>query len=82
MVAWIHVIFSLIFLIRWLFRRLIAASSFPILLRTANTTPIPKGTSLSQFPLEYRPIICKDYEKFISRRLYKFVGSIKVQPNT
>ena len=34
----------------------IAAGSFPALWRTASITPIPKGTSPSQFPLDYRPI--------------------------
>ena len=46
-------------------------------LRTANITPILKGSSPSQFPLNYI-----DYEKLIFRRLYKFVDSIEVFPHT
>ena len=70
-----------------IFHGLIATGNFLALGRTANITPIPKGTSPSQFPLDYRPIsitpiISKVYEKLISRRLYKFVDSIKVLPNT
>ena len=38
------------------FRGLIATGSFPSLWRTGNITPIPKATSPSQFPLDYRPI--------------------------
>ena len=54
---------------------------------TANITQIPKGASPSQFSLDYRPIsitsiISKVYEKLFSQRLYKFVDSIKVLPNT
>ena len=54
---------------------------------TANITPIPKVTSPSQFPLDYRPIsitpiISKFYEKLILRWLYKFVDFIKDLPNT
>ena len=66
---------------------LIAVCSFPALWRTANIILIPKGSSPSQFPLDYRPIsvisiISKVYEKLISQWLYKFVDSIKVLPNT
>ena len=48
---------------------------------------MPKGSSPSQFPSDYRlisitPIISKIYEKLISRRLFKFVDSIKVFLNT
>ena len=51
-----------------IFRGLIAAGNFPALWRTAIITPIPKGTSPSQFPLDYSPIsitpiISKVYEK-------------------
>ena len=54
-----------------IFRGLIAAGSFPALWRRAKITPIPKGTSPSKFPLDYRPIsitpiIFKFYKKLIS----------------
>ena len=70
-----------------MFRGLIATGSFPALWRTANITPILKGTSPSQFPLDYRSISItrfnsKVYENLISQRLYKFVDSIKGMPNT
>ena len=39
-----------------IFRGLIAASIFPALWRTDDITPIPKGSSSSEFLLEYRPI--------------------------
>ena len=61
------------------FRGPIASSSFLALWRTAaNITPISKGNSPFQFPLEYRPIsitlvISKFDEKLISRRLYKLL---------
>ena len=56
-----------------IFRGLVVTSNFPI----------PKCSSPSRFHLHYRPIsitpiICKVYEKLISRRLYRFVESIKV----
>ena len=61
-----------------IFHGLIATGSFLALWRTANITPIPKGTSPSQFPLDFRPIliipiISKAYEKLISRRLINFL---------
>ena len=36
---------------------LIASDSLPGLYRNSNITPIPKGSSPSQFPLDYRPIL-------------------------
>ena len=70
-----------------IFRHLIAAGSFLVLWKTANITPKPKSNYPSQFPLDYRsisitPIISKVYEKQKSRRIYKFVDSIKVMLNT
>ena len=70
-----------------IFCGLIAADSFPVLWGTANITSIHKGSSTSQFLLDYRPIstkpiISKVYENLIFRRLYKFVDSIKVLPIT
>ena len=69
------------------FRGVIAAGSFPAVWRTANITPIPEGTSPSQFSLDYRPtsitpFIFKAYEKLISWKLYEFVDFIKVLSNT
>ena len=70
-----------------IFRSVITADGFPSLWRTANITTILNGRSPSQFHLNFRPvsitpIISKVYEKLISRRLYKFVDSIKVLSNT
>ena len=70
-----------------IFRDLMRLGSFPESWRTANITPIPKGSNPSQFPLDYRPIsitpiISKIYEKLISRRLYKFADSINFLPAT
>ena len=60
----------------------IVSINFPILWRTDNITPIPKGNFNSQFPLDYRsilitPIIYKVYEKLIFQMLYKLIDSIK-----
>ena len=57
-----------------IFHDLLTSGSFPKSLRTANVTPIPKGSTPTQSPLEYRPIsitpiISKIFEKFIERRL-------------
>ena len=51
-----------------IFGDLIASGTFPLLWRTAIITRIPKDSSPSQFPLDYRPIsiasiICKIYKK-------------------
>ena len=70
-----------------IFRRLLASGSFPELWRSANVTPIPKGSSPTQFPSDYRPIsitpiLSKIYEKLIYRRLYKYVDSMNILPST
>ena len=70
-----------------IFRDLMRSGSFPESWRTANVTPIPKGSSPTQFPLDYRPIsitpiISKIYEKLISRRLYKYADSNNFLPQT
>ena len=61
-----------------IFRDLSKSGSFRVCWRTANITPIPKGSSPSQFPSDYRPIsitpvLSKVFEKLISRRLHSFV---------
>ena len=70
-----------------IFRDLLTSGSFPKPWRTANVTPIPKGSTPTQFPLEYRPIsitpiISKIFEKLIARRLYKYANSAKILPQT
>ena len=67
------------------FRRLLALGSFPEAWRSANVTPIPKGSTPTQFPLDYRPIsitpiLSKLYEKLIYRRLFRFVTSKNILP--
>ena len=70
-----------------IFRILIRLGSFPKVWRTANVTPIPKGTSPSPFPIEYRPIsltpiLSKIYERLIFERLYKYVDTNHLLPST
>ena len=65
-----------------IFRALLTSGSFLESWRIANVTPIPKGSTPVEFPLEYRPIsitpiILKIFEKLIERRLYKFANSEK-----
>ena len=68
-----------------IFRDLLKTGSFPECWRTANITPIPKGTSPSQFPSDYRPIsitpvLSKVFEKLIFRKLYSFVEQNNLLP--
>ena len=70
-----------------IFRDLLKAGSFPACWRTANITPIPKGSSPTQFPSDYRPIsitpiISKIFERLISRRLYSFIEANDLLPNS
>ena len=51
-----------------IFHDLIAAGSFPALWKTANITPIPKCSSPSQFPLDYR----------LSQKHLLFLRSMKI----
>ena len=68
-------------------RTLLASGSFPQVWRSANVTPIPKGGTPSQSPLDYRPIsitpvLSKVYEKLLSRKLHKFVADNNLLPKT
>ena len=71
----------------FLFRLLIRAGKFPLCWRIANITAIPKGTSPSHLPSEYRPIsitpvISKLYEKLLARRLNRFIMENELLPAT
>ena len=46
-----------------------AADSFPVLWRIANINPLPKGSSSSQFPLDYRPISITPIFSKVSEKL-------------
>ena len=70
-----------------IFRRLLMNGEFPSCWRFANITPIPKGTSPTQFSSDYRPIsitpvLSKIYEKLLVKRLYKFVSKRNILPST
>ena len=70
-----------------IFRYLLASGSFPESWRVANVTPIPKGSSPTQYPLDYRPIsitpiLSKIFEKLLARRIYGFVNSRSLLPST
>ena len=61
-----------------IFRILLNRGSFPLCWRTANVTPIPKGSSPSVNPDEYRPIsitpvLSKVFERLLVKRLYRFI---------
>ena len=68
-----------------LFRSLLRSGSFPPCWRLANVTPIPKGSSPTSNPSEYRPIsitpiLSKVFERLISRRIYRFVEDLNLLP--
>ena len=68
-----------------IFRNLLMNGEFPLCWRSANISPIPKGTSPTQYPSEYRPIsitpvLSKIYEKLIVRRLSKFIDTKEILP--
>ena len=65
----------LLFIVK-IFRGLIATGSFPALWRTTNITPIPKGTSPSQFPLDYRPISITPIISKVYEKLESFINSL------
>ena len=70
-----------------IFRDLLSAGHFPESWRSANITPIPNGSSPTQFPLEYRPIsitpiLSKVFEKLVAKRLSKFVDLNNFLPST
>ena len=61
-----------------IFRILLNRGSFPACWRVANVTPIPKGSSPSINPEEYRPIsitpiLSKVFERLLAKRLYRFM---------
>ena len=68
-----------------IFRLLLHKGSFPACWRVANVTPIPKGSSPSTSPDEYRPIsitpiLSKIFERLLSRRLYRFLDDSGLLP--
>ena len=70
-----------------LFRILLSSGSFPTDWRSANITPIPKGSSCSQYPSEYRPIsitpvLSKVYEKLLYKKLYNYAERNNLFPET
>ena len=70
-----------------IFRSILASGSFPESWRSANTTPIPKDSSPTQFPLDYRPIsitplLSKIYERLLARRLTRFINLKEILPST
>ena len=70
-----------------IFRGLLKVGSFPACWRIADITPIPKGSSPTQFPSDYRPIsitpvISKIFERLISRRLYSFIEANDLLPSS
>ena len=69
-----------------IFRILIRRGSFPDCWRTANVTPIPKGSSPSSDPGEYRPIsitpvLSKVFERLIAKRLVRFLNRLNLLPD-
>ena len=66
---------------------MIESGSFPTCWKVASVTPIPKDGGSSCFPKDFRPIsitpvLSKVFEKLLARRLYSYVESEKVLPNT
>ena len=62
------------------FRILIRRGSFPVCWRSANVTPIPKGSSPTSYPGDYRPIsitpvLSKIFERLLAKRLTRFLNS-------
>ena len=70
-----------------LFRDLLRRGSFPVCWRTANVTPIPKGSSPSIHPNDYRPIsltpvLSKIFERLLAKRMYNFLDFNKLLPQS
>ena len=68
-----------------IFRLLVRRASFPECWRSANITPIPKGSSPSIHPSDYRPIsitpvLSKIYERLLAKRLIGFLNKNKLLP--
>ena len=69
------------------FRILIKSGTFPLCWRSANVTPLPKGSPNSTLPSEYRPIsitpiLSKVFERLLAKRLENFVNSHDFLPST
>ena len=69
------------------FRLLLNHGSFPTCWRVANVTPIPKGSSPSVNPEEYRPIsitpvLSKVFERMLAKRLHRFIDDAGFLPRT
>ena len=70
-----------------IFRALLRKGSFPVCWRTANVTPIPKGSSPSIHPGDYRPIsitpvLSKIFERLPAKRLTRFLDINKLLPSS
>ena len=68
-----------------IFRILIRRGSFPVCWRSANVTPIPKGSSPTINPNDYRPIsitpvLSKIFERLLAKRLTRFIDVNKLLP--
>ena len=68
------------------FRILLRRGSFPTCWRTANVTPIPKGSSPSIHPDGYRPIsitpiLAKIFERVLAKRINRFLDVNKLLPS-
>lgn len=69
-----------------IFRKLIRSGDFPSVWRVANVTPIPKTSTPSVFPEEYRPIsitpcVSKVFERLVCSRLMRFAENKHLLPN-
>ena len=69
-----------------IFRKLIRSGDFPSVWRVANVTPIPKTSTPSVFPEEYRPIsitpcVSKVFERLVCSRLMRFAEDKHLLPD-
>ena len=66
------------------FRKLLRLGSFPECWKSANVTPIPKGSpsaSVSDYrPISITPVLSKIFEKLVAVRLSRFLERIGVLP--
>ena len=58
------------------FRILVRQGYFPVFWRTANVTTLPKSSSPSQTPSEYRPISFTPILNKVFKRLFSFIDRI------
>ena len=70
-----------------IFRALFRKGSFPVCWRTANVTPLPKGSSSSIHPGDYRPIsitpvLSKIFERLLAKRLNRFLDINNLLPSS